>query len=100
MIPCCHPGWETAMAARGLAIRADVATATELRRLAKWEPRQPTAQRMLAIANALDGMSRAEAARSAGIERQSLRDAVVRSQFRKLCSLHQAERGGRRGATS
>jgi lambda repressor-like predicted transcriptional regulator len=32
----------------------------------------------LAIANALGGMSQAEAARSAGIERQSLRDAVVR----------------------
>src|SRR5438128_902917 len=43
------------MAARGLAIRADVATATELRRLAKKEPRRRTAQRMLAIANALDG---------------------------------------------
>src|SRR3954447_11710204 len=78
MISCCHPGWETAMAARGLAIRADVATATELRRLAKKEPRRRTAQRMLAIANALDGMSRAEAARAAGIERQALRDAVVR----------------------
>ena len=63
------------MAARGLAIRADVATATELRRLAKKEPRRRTAQRMLAIANALDGMSRAEAARAAGIERQALRDA-------------------------
>src|SRR3954465_391482 len=78
MISCCHPGWETAMAARGLVIRADVATATELRRLAKKEPRRRTAQRMLAIANALDGMSRAEAARAAGIERQALRDAVVR----------------------
>jgi transposase len=33
---------------------------------------------MLAIANALEGMSRAQAARAAGIERQSLRDAVVR----------------------
>jgi transposase len=66
------------MAAHGLAIRTDVATPTELRRLAKKEPRRRTAQRMLAIANALDGMRRAEAARAAGIERQSLRDAVVR----------------------
>ena len=45
---------------RGLAIREDVATAAELRRLAKKEPRRRTAQRMLAIANALEGMSRAE----------------------------------------
>ena len=58
------------MAARGLAIREDVATATELRRLAKEEPRRRTAQRMLALANALDGMSRADAARAAGIERR------------------------------
>src|SRR5829696_4161497 len=66
------------MAAPGLAIRADVASAPELRRRAKKEPRRRTAQRMLALANALDGMSRAEAARAAGIERQALRDAVLR----------------------
>ena len=34
--------------------------------------------RLIAIANALEGMSRAEAARFAGMERQALRDAVVR----------------------
>lgn len=34
--------------------------------------------RRLAIANALEGLSRAEAARLAGIERQALRDAVIR----------------------
>jgi transposase len=66
------------MAARGLAIRADVVTPAELRRRAKKEPRRRTAQRMLALANALDGMSRADAARAAGIERQALRDAVLR----------------------
>nr|CAA9289703.1 hypothetical protein AVDCRST_MAG63-4245 [uncultured Armatimonadetes bacterium] len=66
------------MAARGLAIRTDVASAPELRRLAKKEPRRRTAHRMLALANALEGRSRADAARSAGIERQALRDAVVR----------------------
>ena len=32
--------------------------------------------RLLAIANALDGVSRAEAARLAGMERQALRDAL------------------------
>ena len=63
---------------RGLVIRVDVASAPELRRRAKKEPRRRTAQRMLALANALDGMSRADAARAAGIERQALRDAVLR----------------------
>jgi len=32
---------------------------------------------MLALAKAMEGMSRAEAARAAGIERQALRDAVL-----------------------
>ncbi len=75
------------MAARGLAIRTDVARAPELRRLAKKEPRRRTAQRMLALANALDGMSRAEAARAAGIERQALRDAVLRFNAEGLAGL-------------
>jgi transposase len=81
------PKWESEMAARGLAIRTEVATPTELRRLAKKEPRRRTAQRMLAIANALDGMSRADAARAAGIERQALRDAVVRFNAEGLAGL-------------
>src|SRR5947209_14749131 len=80
------------MAAQGLVIRTDVATATELRRLAKKEPRRRTAQRMLAIANALEGMSRAEAARAAGIERQALRDAVVRFNAEGLAGLIDAVR--------
>ena len=69
------------MAARGLAIRADLASAPELRRLAKKEPRRRTAQRMLALANALEGMSRADAARAAGIERHGYRTpAQVRAE--------------------
>jgi transposase len=83
------------MAAPGLAIRADVASAPELRRLAKKEPCRRTAQRMLALANALDGMSRAEAARAAGIERQLLRDAVVRFNTEGLAGLINRP-GGRR----
>ena len=75
------------MAARGLAIRADVASPAELRRLAKKEPRRRTAQRLLAIANALEGMTRADAARAAGIERQALRDAVVRFNAEGLSGL-------------
>jgi len=47
------------MAAPGLAIRGDV-PAAELRALARRE-RSRSAARMYAIANALEGMSRAEA---------------------------------------
>ena len=73
--------------AYGVAIRRDVATSTELRRLAKKANGRRTAQRMLAIANALDEMSRAEAARAAGIERQSLCDAVKRFNAEGLAGL-------------
>jgi transposase len=83
------------MAARGLAIRADVVTPAELRRRAKKEPRRRTAQRMLALANALDGMSRADAARAAGIERQALHDAVLRFNAEGLPGLVDRPCGGR-----
>jgi len=62
------------MGAKGLAIRGDV-PAAELRRLARREPDRAAAARMTAIAGALEGLPRAEAARLAGIERQALRDA-------------------------
>ena len=80
---------------RGLPIREDVATTSELRRLAKKEPLRRTAQRMLAIANALEGMSRAQAARAAGIERQSLRDAVLRFNVEGLAGLVDRPHGRR-----
>ncbi len=60
-----------------LPIREDLSPA-ELRRLAKAETDVRVARRLLAVANALDGMSRAEAARSAGMDRQTLRDWVIR----------------------
>src|SRR5215204_830463 len=85
VIPC-WPVWRGSMG-RALPIREDVATTWELRRLAKKEPRRRTAQRMLAIANALEGMSRADAARAVGIERQSLRDAVIRFNAEGLAGL-------------
>src|SRR5438067_4008429 len=50
----------------------------ELRRLARREAEGRVAARLYAIANALDGTNRAEAARLAGMERQALRDAVLR----------------------
>jgi Helix-turn-helix domain len=56
-----------------------VAGAARLRApLARRERNPRTATRMLAIANALERMSRADAARLAGMERQALRDTVVR----------------------
>jgi transposase len=60
-----------------LAIRTDL-SAEELRSLAKAERDARVARRMLALANALSGMNRAAAARSAGMDRQTLRDWVVR----------------------
>ena len=49
---------------------------------------------MQAIANALEGMTRAEAARLAGMERQALRDAVVRYNAEGLAGLHDRPRPG------
>ena len=60
-----------------LPIRQDYSP-SELRRLAGREPDRRAALRLLAVANALEGRPRAEAARLAGMERQALRDAVLR----------------------
>jgi transposase len=60
-----------------LFIRGD-RTAVVLRKLAKAEADARVARRLLAIANALSGMSREKAARSAGMDRQTLRDWVIR----------------------
>jgi transposase len=77
-----------------LAIRQD-RSAAELRRLSRREPDRRAAMRLLAIANALDGLSRAEAARLAGMERQALRDAVIRYNAEGPQGLHDRPRSGR-----
>ncbi len=77
-----------------LAIRRDL-PAAELRRLARREPDRRAAMRLLAIANALDGLSRAEAARLAGMERQALRDAVIRYNAEGPQGLRDRPRSGR-----
>jgi transposase len=96
-----------------LTIRDDL-TPEALRRHARREPNRRAALRMLAIANALEGMSRAEAARLAGprtaaaarccadgasalpmLERQALRDAVVRYNAEGLAGLHDRPKPGR-----
>ena len=75
------------MGVRGLTIRDDL-SAEALRRLARGERDRAAATRMYAIANALEGMSRAISARLAGMERQALRDAVVRYNAEGLAGLY------------
>ncbi len=82
------------MMGTALSIRGDL-TPEVLRRRARHEPNRRAALRMLAIANALEGMSRAEAARLAGMERQALRDAVVRYNGEGLAGLHDRPKPGR-----
>jgi len=77
-----------------LAIRQGL-PAEELRRLARREQDRRAATRLLAIATALDGFSRAEAARLAGMERQALRDAVIRYNAEGPSGLHDRPRAGR-----
>ena len=77
-----------------LAIRDDL-TPEALRRRARGEPTRRAAPRMLAIADALEGLSRAEAARLAGMERQALRDAVVRYNAEGIAGLYDRPKSGR-----
>ena len=82
------------MGARGLVIRDDMGAA-ELRRFAQGEADRRAALRALAIAQALEGASRADAARVVGRERQSLRDAVLRYNAEGLTGLRDRPRSGR-----
>ena len=77
-----------------LAICQDLPAAA-LRRLARHEPDRRAAMRLMAIAHALDGFSRAEAARLTGMERQALRDAVIRYNAEGPAGLHDRPRSGR-----
>ena len=77
-----------------LPIRADI-EAAELRRLARRERDGRVSARLLALANALDGMSRAAAARAAGMDRQTLRDWVVRFNAEGVDGLRDQPRPGR-----
>ena len=53
-------------------------TPAELRALARRERDGRVSARLLALADALDGMSRDQAARAAGMDRQTLRDWMHR----------------------
>jgi len=77
-----------------LAIRQDL-SADDLRALARREKDGRAVKRLLAIAHALEGMERAEAARLAGMDRQSLRDAIVRYNAEGFAGLHDRRSPGR-----
>jgi transposase len=77
-----------------LTIRDDL-TPAALRRRARHEPNRRAALRMLAVASALEGGSRAEAARLVGMERQALHDAVVRYNGEGLAGFHDRPKPGR-----
>ena len=79
---------------RSLAIRRD-RTAAVLRKEAKRESDTRVARRILGLANALDGMSREDAARAAGMDRQTLRDWVLRYNTHGLDGLVDRPRDGR-----
>jgi transposase len=65
--------------AMGQAVRMRMDyTAGEVRRLAKGTKNAAQARRLLAIAAVLDGASRTEAAEVGGMDRQTLRDWVIR----------------------
>ena len=77
-----------------LTIRRD-RTPVVLRKQARGESDRRVARRILAIASALDGMSREDAARSAGMDRQTLRDWVIRYNEHSLDGLVDRPRDGR-----
>ena len=77
-----------------LKIRKD-RTPVVLRKLAKEETDARVARRLLAIANALSGMSRKDAALSAGMDRQTLRDWVIRYNAHGVAGLLDQWQGGR-----
>ena len=72
---------------------ADHYDASELRALARREKNGRVASRMVAIANALDGMTRLAAARSAGMDRQTLRDWVIRYNENGIAGLRDQPKG-------
>src|SRR5206468_7627269 len=70
-------------------------TPAELRALARRERDGRVSSRLLALANALDGMRRDEAARDAGMDRQTLRDWVHRYNAEGVAGLRDRPRPGR-----
>src|SRR6478736_8913090 len=78
-----------------LAIRDDIDT-EELRRRARREHDGRVSARLIGLANALEGMDRASAARLAGMDRQTLRDWVHRYNAEGIAGLCNRPAPGRR----
>jgi len=74
---------------------SEALSSSELRKWARHCGAGRAAARAYAIANALDGEDRAEAARLAGMERQALRDAVVRYNAEGVDGLFDRPKGHR-----
>jgi transposase len=70
-------------------------TSAELRALARRERDGRVSARLLALAGALDGMSREAAARAAAMDRQTLRDWVHRYNAEGVAGLRDRPRAGR-----
>src|SRR4051794_25010758 len=79
-----------------IAITRHEPGACELRREARRCRDAAASRRMLALALVLEGSSRAEAARHAGMDRQTLRDWVHRYNAEGLPGLHDRPRSGRK----
>ena len=79
---------------RAVPIRTDISVA-ELRRRAKIETDGRASRRMLALAAVLEGASREDAARLAGMDRQSLRDWAHRFNAEGIDGLHDRPHTGR-----
>ncbi len=84
------------MRGKKTAIETDLPSASELRAMARGDASPRKVKRLLALANALDGMSFTAAAKAAGIERQSLGDAVKRYNAKGVEGLEDQPRSGRR----
>jgi transposase len=78
-----------------LAIRNDIGS-EELRRRARRERDGRISARLIAIANALEGMDRVSAARLAGMDRQTLRDWVHRYNAEGIAGLCNRPAPGRK----
>ena len=79
-----------------VAITREELGAVELRREARRCRDARAARRMLALALVLEGSSREEAARAAGMDRQTLRDWVHRYNAEGLAGLRDRPRSGRK----
>lgn len=86
--------WGQGTAMPALSIRDDL-SAAELRRQARRENNGRVSARLIALANALDGMDRASAARLAGMDRQTLRDWVHRYNAEGIAGLCDRPKPGR-----